>query len=116
MKREGALIVEVLIAMAVLAIGLLAIASALTFSLGAITRSREAIKTNQALINNVNEYMIERVISHDVSPSGTQVTKISENNTLPISGDKNNSVIFSIYRYKLEGKKASSYYIFQRKD
>lgn len=119
MKRRGAFIVEVIIAIAVFSIGIIAIASALTFSLGAITASREAISANLGVINGINVYMTERVISHDVtldtvSPdAGTSIIKISSAQQLLINGK---AIDYSIYRYKLDAKKSSSYYIFQRED
>lgn len=119
MKRRGAFIVEIIIAMAVFAIGVIAIASALTFSLGAITASREAVSANLGVINDINVYMAERVISHDVTletatpAAGTSINKISSGNTITIG---NKEIKYSIYRYKLDAKKSSSYYILQRED
>lgn len=113
MKRNGIIITEVLIAMAVFIIGVLALAASMTFTLKAVARSREQLVADKTLVNDVNTYMIGRVLSHDVSPSGTQVTKISSGQQLLING---RTVGFSVYRYKREGKKASSYYILQRED
>lgn len=119
MKRRGALIVEIIIAIAVFSIGVIAIASALTFSLGAITASREAISANLGVINDINVYMVERVISHDVTldsvtpAAGTSINKISSGANIEING---NAINYSIYRYKLDAKKSSSYYILQRED
>lgn len=119
MKRRGAFIVEVIIAIAVFSIGVIAIASSLTFSLGAITASREAISANLGVINGVNVYMTERVISHDVdlgtvSPdAGTSINKILSAQQILINGK---AIDYSIYRYKLDAKKSSSYYILQKED
>jgi len=113
MKRRGVIITEVLIAMAVFIIGLLALAGSMTFTLRAVTRSREQLIEDRNLVNDVNTYMLKRVISHDVSPSGTQVTKLSSGQQLLVNGK---SINYSVYRYKREGRNPSSYYLLQRED
>ena len=113
MKRSGIIIAEVLIAMAVFIIGVIALVASMTFTLGAVTRSREQLIADKNIVSDLNTYMIKRVISHDVSPSGTQVTKLSSGQQLLING---RAINYSVYRYKREGRNASSYYLLQRED
>lgn len=119
MKQRGVIIVEVLVAIGVFAVGVIAIASALAFSLGAITASRDAVAANLSVINSVNVYMAERIISHDVTmdtaaPSaGATISKISSGQQILINGK---AINYSLFRYKLDAKKSSSYYIIERED
>ena len=117
MMRRGVILVEVVVAAAVFAIGVLAIAAALTFSLGAINRSRDAVLNDAELARRVNAYMADMVISHDVSSaSAAYASKIHEGLTLSMSGDKNRSIKFSVCRFGSGGGKSGTYYVMQRED
>lgn len=111
MKRAGSLFVEVLIAMVVFLVGLIAVASVLIFGLHSVARSCEHLKDEQSLINEVEEYMASRIFSHTNSPSGANTTCISAGKSLDIDGF---TVNYSIYRYILPDKPGSRYYIIQR--
>lgn len=113
MKRSGFSIVEFIIAISVFLIGVMALAMALTFDLRVITRSREAIKADQSLINEVNSYLIDRVLSHDVSPAGPNATVASSGQELLINGK---SVKFKLYKFQREGRDSVVYNIVEREE
>jgi len=115
--RSGVILVEIVVAAAVFAIGVLAIAAALTFSLGAINRSRDAVLTDAELARRVNEYMADMVISHDVASSpAAYASKIHEGLVLSMSGDKNRPIKFSVWRFGSGAGKSDTYYVLQRED
>ena len=113
MKRSGISIIELAIAVSIFLIGVLALAAALTFDLKAVTRSREAINTDQALVNEINLYVLERVLSNDVLPSGPNVTLESQGQEMLINGK---SVKFSLYKYQRQERESIVYNVIQREE
>ena len=113
MKRPGFSIIEFIIAISVFLIGVMALAMALTFDLKVVVRSKEAIQADQGLINEVNIYMIDRVISHDISPSGANATLEDSGQELLINGKP---VKFSLYRYQRENRDSVVYNVIQREE
>lgn len=113
MIRRGSLFVEVLISIVIFLIGMMALASVMTFSLYSVTRSGMALKTDQELANKVEIYMLTRVVSHDVTPSDTLASLVSSKKTANIGGFYFN---YSIYRYKAADKYGSRYFILQREE
>lgn len=111
MKHFGSLFVEVLIAMVVFLVGLMAVASVLMFGLHSVARSGEKLKDEQSLVNEIEEYMASRIFSHTNSPSGANATCISAGKSFDIDGF---TVNYSVYRYILPDKPGSRYYIIQR--
>mgnify|MGYP001244544362 CR=1 FL=1 len=111
--RRGSLFVEVLISIVVFLIGMMALASVMTFSLYSVTCSGIYLKADQELANKVETYMLTRVISHDVTPSDPLASLVSSNKTANIGGFSFN---YSVYRYKTPDKYGSRYYILQHEE
>lgn len=113
MKRPGFSIIEFMIAISVFLIGVMALALALTFDLRVIVRSKEAIQADQNLINEVNTYIIDRIISHDISPTGPNVTLENSGQELLINSKPVN---FSHYRYQRDDRDSVVYNIIEREE
>lgn len=113
MRRPGFSIIEFVVAISIFLIGVMALAMALTFDLRVIARSKEAIKADQNLINEVNTYIMDRVISHDISPSGPNQTLEDSGQVLLINSK---SVTFSLYKYQREDRDSVVYNIIEREE
>lgn len=68
-KRRGMSLPEILIAVLVFAFGIFAVSTSLMYSLKAIIGSRAAIKSDMYTVNTAERYLLERLISPDISPS-----------------------------------------------
>ena len=114
MKRLGFSIIEFMIAILVFLIGVMALALALTFDLRVVTRSKEAIQADQNVINEVNTYLINRVISDDISPTGSNVTK--DPGTKRIDFDNGRTVRYGLYKYQRENRDSIVFNVIQREE
>ena len=113
MKRPGVTIIGLLIAISVFLIGVMSLALALTFDLRVVTRSRESVNSDQALVNEVNYYILERVLSNDISPSGPNVTLEAVGQEILINSQ---SVKFSLYKYQRQERESVVYNVMQREE
>jgi len=111
-KHQGTLFVEALIGVAIFLIGVIAVASALAFSLRAIVQSREAIASDMQIANVAEEDIMYMSISPDVyNLRGTLLKNLSV--TL---SDTNGARTLNckLYRYKDTDKYKTTFYILGR--
>jgi len=118
MKHRGTLFVEALIGVAIFLIGVMAVASALAFSLRSIVQSRQAISADMS-VSNIAEYNAMRLaISPDETPVNMNIvtggitsdyiswTKITHaDGTQP-----DNSTLYFRFKCNLYGCKADDKY------
>lgn len=122
MKRQGFTLVEVLIAVLLFLVGIFAVLSSITFSLSSVLSSREALKGDMEVSNNVeDDFMMLILQPDDFASSNKGVRKGSFSVSLsPASGDSdtapNPAVTASggIYLYKADNKKKTSFYLLKR--
>ncbi len=109
MRRHGAFLIEMLIAIFIFTIAIAAVVSTLGISVKLITNSGISVKSRQDTINSVETDLLKRALIHEGSPSGVLLAS----GTMSIGGG---NLEYSLYRYPAEGKKGSSFYVIQRKD
>ena len=112
MRRRGSLFIEVLLSIVLFSVGVLGLMSVMTLGLKMINKSGNTIIADQILINTVEDYMLSSVISHDVTPSGSGVQKITASPVNFSIGGFN--LKYSLYRYTRPGKVAVYFDILQR--
>lgn len=114
-KKRGLSLPEVLIAVLIFASGILAVSTTLMYSLKAVTDSRHAIAERQKSVNAAEAYLMNKIISPDVSPSamppsGGSVSVLQSNKNVTICGKP---FKYSIYCFDMD-KKQSPVYILRR--
>lgn len=115
-KHRGMSLPEILIAVLIFAFGVFAVSTSLMYSLKTIIGSRAAIKSDMQTLNIAEQYMLRRVISHDISPSDMQLS----GGTITAQSQKNinfcgKTLKYQIFRLNMDDK-ASPIFIFQRKE
>lgn len=123
MKRSGSLYIEVIIAIVIFLIGVLALASSLAFSLKAVVDSRQALPSDASVENKVTQDLVSLMVSQDAAPDVklNQEKKIGSTATLTFTGLTNNdssktfAFKYSLNRYKTDNPKyATNYYLIRR--
>ena len=113
-KHRGMSLPEILIAVLIFAFGVFAVSTSLMYSLKTIIDSRAAIKTDMQTLNTAEQYMLARVISHDISPEDLQLS----GGTVTAQNQKNVSFCGKTLKYKIfrlnMNDKSSPIFIFQR--
>lgn len=117
-RKRGTTLVEILIAVLVFSLGIGTIAAAMTYGLQTILNSKKTLVTDQKVLNTSEEYLMRRVIKHNVSPTnlvleGGEITKI--NSAVPkffkVCGKQMN---FEIYRFQMKDK-SDPIYVLEKK-
>ena len=115
-KRRGMSLPEILIAVLVFAFGIFAVSTSLMYSLKTIIGSRAAIKTDITTVNTAERYLLERLISHDISPSGMPM----EGGTVTSQAAATVKLCGKDIKYKIfkldMNEKPSPIFIFQREE
>lgn len=106
-KRQGTVLIEVIISMFIFAISMLSLSASLTFALKTISDSMDTTTAQMSVINKAEIFIAKRSIqSDDIRPSGEFVTQLSSSEISIGSGD----LKLDIYRYKQPKIKISSIY------
>lgn len=115
-KRRGMSLPEILIAVLIFAFGIFAVSTSLMYSLKAIIGSRAAIKSDMYTVNTAERYLLERLISHDISPSGMAM----EGGTVTSQATATVKLCGKDIKYKIfkldMNEKPSPIFIFQREE
>ncbi|MDO5563521.1 MAG: hypothetical protein Q4F74_07915 [Synergistaceae bacterium] len=111
-RRRGLLMVELLIAMLVFMVGLLALTLSLTFGVRLIKESGETTASAQSVTNSLETHMMDRILkgSSAATPSGDSVTAMPDR-SITINGK---TISLKCYRYRLGQKRATPLYIVER--
>lgn len=114
LKRHGGLLIEVIISIFIFTIGILALTSTMLYSLKIVAQSRGVTVSEQGLINNAEIDLLNMTVEHDInfSPSGTS---IASDIILMNKNDSSKTLLFNLYRYKLDNKKGSAMYVIKRR-
>lgn len=110
-RKSGSVLVEVLVSMLIFVVGLMGVVTVMTMSLKIINKAGDDIILSQELIDRVDMYILERVYTHDVTPSGTDVTMVSSVQVMDIEDVK---LSCNIYRYKNPGKDTGYFDVLQK--
>ena len=106
------MLVEVMLAMLIFTVGILALSLSFTFSARVILDSGKATVREQILAGDVETYLLTRTIKHEAaaSPSGDGVTELSGGEFV-INGKK---LPFKLFRYRAAGKKTAAMYVIEK--
>lgn len=120
-KHSGSILTEVLISILLLTIGLLALMGAISFSVGSIMKSREAINSDMEITNKTEMDAMILTISPDVGVSELSGKHNGGANVVltPRSGDTRElSLGCGLYLYKYESgsRRGTAFYLLKRED
>ena len=109
MRRSGSILTEILVAIIIFTVGLMAVAGTIMFSMRIIMDSAQTTLREQALFNDAENFLAERILE---STPGSPAEFI-KNDSIVI-GDK--TLNYSLYRYRLNDKKGSEMYVIKREN
>ncbi len=120
-KHSGAILTEVLISILLFTIGLLALMGAITFSVGSIMKSREAINSDMEITNKTEMDAMILTISPDVEVSELSGKHRGGANIVltPRNGDPRElslSCGLYLYEYEQGGRRKTTFYLLKRED
>ncbi len=107
LKKQGSVLVEVMVGILIFSVGLLALAGSMTFSLRGIAASGEHLILRQTLFNNVDSYLLRRSAKHDNKAADAGAAFV-QNGQFTISGD---AIPFNIYKFTQPEKDDYSLYV-----
>ncbi|MCC8058776.1 hypothetical protein [Cloacibacillus sp.] len=111
MRRSGSILTEILVAIIIFTVGLMAVAGTIMFSMRIIMNSAQTTLREQALFNDAENFLAERILENAGTPSSP--AEFVENGSIVI-GDK--TLNYSLYRYRLNDKKGSEMYVIKREN
>lgn len=121
-KQKGMSLVEILIAVLIFSFGIATISAALTYGLQTILVSKDAVVSNQQIINAGETYMLKRIMDktkmNDLSlsdlglPEKGKKEKFGGTRNIPL-GSSSNNISFNIYRLKTDDK-SNPIYVLER--
>lgn len=114
MKNRGSFLVETLVAMMLFLIGVLALTSAITFSLTSIMKSKEALGTDMIVVNKVENEIMKQSVSPDYKlQNGSPVLSATVELRDALSND-HWVVPLNIYRFSSDEKFSTIFYLAER--